>query len=635
MNTIAERIYDFLKDFPPFSFLSKDDCLSICKQIKVIYIEENESVFEINTPIKDCFYVVKEGAIGLFREQKLLVDKCDDGDIFGLRAVIRQGNYVLSAKAIEESIIYSIPAELFNSLIVQNADANKFLLASFVTNIKSPYNTEDKDALFANDKNLNSDLSSFTEIQTAEYSKNPITCSKKATIQEAAIIMTSTRVGSIIITEDSKPIGIITDKDLRTKIATGDFSIKDTVDKIMSSPVITYPKSISVAEAQIAMLQNKITHLCITEDGTVNSNLCGIMSEHDIIVIRGNNPSVLVKEVKRATSVENLKYIRVKAQELLERYLEQGIPMAFISKIIALINDTLTNRAIELSITEMPHEPPTAFGWLALGSQGRKEQLLLTDQDNALVFEDVSDEDYKKVKPYFIELAKKVTEKLNTIGFEYCPAKMMASNTKWCLSVSEWKTQFKKWIMHPDEDRIMLCTIFFDYDLVYGDHSLVDEMSKSIYKSISKYNIFLNFLALNALKNPPPLSFFRQFVVEDDGEHKDEFDLKARAIMPLVDAARLLILSSGIKNCNSTIERYEKLADLEPQNKELYVSCANAFKVLLRFRTVDGLKDQDSGRFLDLKTLNKADKLKLKSCFKPIKDIQELLSTRFRLSQMY
>ncbi|NNK82933.1 MAG: nucleotidyltransferase, partial [Flavobacteriaceae bacterium] len=207
--------------------------------------------------------------------------------------------------------------------------------------------------------------------------------------------------------------------------------------------------------------------------------------------------------------------------------------------------------------------------------------------------------------------------------------------TKWCLSVSEWKTQFKKWIMHPDEDRIMLCTIFFDYDLVYGDQTLLFKMSKSIYKSIDKYNIFLNFLALNALKNPPPLSFFRQFVVEQDGKHKDEFDLKARAMMPLVDAARLLILSNGIKNCNSTLERFEKLAQLEPQNKDLYISCSNAFKVLLRFRTVDGLMDQDSGRFLNLKTLNKADKLKLKSCFKPIKDLQELVSTRFRLSQMF
>lgn len=633
-NTIAERIYDFLKDFPPFSFLSEDNLLTICKNVKVVYLEKDTFLFQINEKVKNEFYVVKDGAIGLTRDESTFVDQCDEGDIFGLRALVRKDQYVLNAKALEESIIYSISSQLLDELISSNIKANKYLMASFVTNTKQPYQTEHKDALFANDINLQKDLSSFTEVQSAEYSKNPVTCSQETSIKDAATIMTNKRVGSIVITQNNKPLGIITDKDLRTKIATGLFNIKDCVTKIMSFPVITYPENISVAEAQIGMLQNRITHLCITKDGTTNSELCGILSEHDIIVIRGNNPSVLVKEVKRAKDAETLKYIRDKAQGLLQRYLNQNIPIGFISKIISAINSTITKRAIELSISEMPQEPPTTFGWLALGSQGRQEQLLLTDQDNALVFKDVSEDNYNSTKTYFLELSKLITQKLNTIGFEYCPANMMASNTKWCLSLNEWKQQFNNWITHPDEDKIMLCTIFFDFDLVYGDALLIEEMSESIFKAIDTYEIFLNFLALNALKNPPPLSFFRQFLVEQSGEHKNEFDLKARALMPLVDAARLLILSKSIKDCNSTIQRYEKMAELEPQNKDLYISCINAFKILLRFRTVDGLKDHDSGRFLDLKTLDKANRLKLKSAFKPIKDIQELISTRFKLSQM-
>jgi CBS domain-containing protein len=577
---------------------------------------------------------VKDGAIGLFRDENILVDKCDEGDIFGLRALVRNDYYRLNAKALEESIIYSISLELLEAIINHNTQANKYLMASFVTNTRNPYATEHSEALFANDKNLNNDITSFTEVQSAEYSKDPVTCSPNTTIKDAAQVMTQKRVGSIIITESDKPLGIITDKDLRTKIATGRFSINDTVTQIMSSPVITYPEHITVAEAQIAMLQHRITHLCITEDGTPETILKGILSEHDIIVIRGNNPSVLVKEIKRAQNAETLKYIRSKAQNLLQRYLEQGIPIAFISKIISAINDTITKRVIAISISEMNEAPPTAFGWMALGSQGRKEQLLLTDQDNALVFEDVEDTNYNYTKQYFLDLSKRINDKLNTVGFEYCPAEMMASNPKWCLSVTEWIQQFNSWITQPDQDKIMLCTIFFDFDLIYGEKALIHKMSESIFEAIDSYEIFLNFLGLNALKNPPPLSFFRQFVVEHSGEHKNEFDLKARAMMPLVDAARVLILSNNITDCNSTVLRYEKMAEIEPQNKELYLSCANAFKILLRFRTVDGLKDKDSGRFLDLKTLNKADRLKLKSCFKPIKDVQELISTRFRLSQM-
>jgi CBS domain-containing protein len=211
---------------------------------------------------------------------------------------------------------------------------------------------------------------------------------------------------------------------------------------------------------------------------------------------------------------------------------------------------------------------------------------------------------------------------------------MMASNPKWCLSVDEWKTQFHRWISTPDQDNLMLCTIFFDYDMVYGSLDLVSELSESIFESIDAHDIFLNYLGRNALQNPPPLSFFRQFLVEESGEHKDQFDIKARAMMPLVDAARLLILSHNVKTVNNTLERYEKLIELEPQNKDVYLFCIEAYKDLLRFRTEQGLTNSDSGRFIDLESLNKGNRLKLKRSFKAVKSIQELIQTRFKLSQL-
>lgn len=634
-NTIAQRIADFLKDFPPFSLLTKEDLYKISKNANVIYVEKGDYIFKQGEELHSDFYVVREGAIGIFREQEnVLVDECDEGDIFGLRALMRNQNYILSAKAIEESIVYSVSSELLEEIIISDNDASKFLVASFATNTRNPYSNEDKGTLFANVDRIQKSDTSFTEVQSAQYSKDPVICGTATTIKEAAQTMTAKRVGSIIIVENGNPLGIITDKDLRIHIATGKYTVEDGVEKIMSTPVITYPEDITVAEAQIAMLQKKITHLCITKDGTPNSKLVGILSEHDIIVIQSNNPSALIKEVTRAKTAETLKNIRDKAQHLLQGYIEQKIPIFFISKIIAAINEALTKKTIELSLEEMEKEPPTSFGWLALGSQGRKEQLLLTDQDNALIFKDVSDENYNETKNYFLKLSKKITKKINTIGYEFCPADMMASNPNWCLSLNEWKKQFKNWITHPDKEKIMLCTIFFDYDLVYGDKHLVSELSDSIFESIDTYEIFLNFLALNAIKNPPPLSFFRQFLVEDDGEHKDYFDIKARAIMPLVDAARLLILSQNIKDYNNTIVRFENLGELEPQNKDLYDSCINAFKILLFFRTAQGLKHGDSGRFIDLKSLNKADRLKLKSCFKPIKNVQELIKVRFKLAQL-
>ncbi|WP_452233155.1 DUF294 nucleotidyltransferase-like domain-containing protein [Lacinutrix sp. MEBiC02595] len=632
-NTIAERILDFLKGFPPFDALTHEQLFSIATQVKVHYIEKDNFIFKQNEDLHDSFYVVKDGAIGIYRGNSL-VDECDEGDIFGLRALIRKDQYLLDAKAIEESIVYSMSSKVLEEIIITNPKANQFLIASFATNTRNPYSEEDKGTLFANEDFLQPNTNSFTEVQSANFSKNPIVCQAHTIIKDACLVMSKNKVGSIVITHNKKPIGIITDKDLRNKIATGLHAISEEVETIMSAPVITFPPTITVAEAQIAMLKNEISHLCITTDGTTNSELIGILSEHDIIVIHGNNPSVLIKEIKRATSAEALKYIREKAQELLKNYIEQHIPISFIANIISAINEAITKRIIILSITEIQQEPPVGFAWLAIGSQGRKEQLLLTDQDNALVFEDVSEEKKETVTSYFIQLAKAINNKLNTVGFELCPANMMASNPKWCLSVTEWKAQFKNWITHPDPDKMMLCNIFFDYDLVYGNHKLVDEMSTSIFEAIDSYEIFLNFMGQNALKNPAPLSFFRNFLVEDSGEHKDQFDIKARAIMPLVDAARLLVLSHNTKDVNSTIERFKKLAEIEPQTKDLYESCISAFRILLRFRTQQGLKNNDSGRFIDLNSLSKADRLKLKGCFKPIKDIQDLLKIRFKLSQL-
>lgn len=630
-NTIAERILDFLKNFPPFDVLHYDDLFKIAAEVKVMYIEKGEYIFQQGNEIHDSFYIVKDGAVGVYNDLNL-VDECDEGDIFGLRALIRKDNYLLDAKAIEESIIYSISSKQLEEVITNNKQANQFLIASFATNTRNPYSNEDKGTLFANETYLQPNATSFTEIQSANFSKNPIVCAPGTTIQEASRIMSRKKVGSIIITDTNKPIGIITDKDLRNKIATGEHQITAHAKTIMSSPVITYPSSITVAEAQIAMLKHSISHLCITQDGTKNSDLIGVLSEHDIIVIHGNNPSVLLKEIKRATTATQLKDIRQKAQQLLSNYISQYIPIAFIINIISALNEAITKRIIEMSLDEMKRNPPCQFAWLAIGSQGRNEQLLLTDQDNALVYENTEDD--ANTKAYFIKLAELINQQLHIVGFELCPANMMASNPQWCMSLEQWQTQFKSWITQPNEDKIMLCTIFFDYEMVYGDPNLVKEMSESIFEAIDSYEIFLNFLGRNALKNPPPLSFFRNFLVEDSGEHKDQFDIKARAIMPLVDAARLLILSKNIKDINGTMARYHKLSELEPQNKDLYESCINAFKVLIRFRTEQGLKHNDSGRFIDVDALSKGDRLRLKGCFKPVKDIQELLRVRFQLSQL-
>jgi CBS domain-containing protein len=445
--------------------------------------------------------------------------------------------------------------------------------------------------------------------------------------------MTEAKVNSVIIVEDKKPIGILTDKDIRIKIGIGQYDLSAQISEIMSSPVITFPEKISVAEAQIAVLKHKVSHICVTKDGTNHTEVVGVIVGHNLNAMQTNNPAFLIREIKYAKDVETLRHIRVLASQLTQGYLEQEIPIYFITKVISEINTAITKRIIKLCINELGQEPPVAYTWLAMGSQGRKEQLLITDQDNALVFENVSEEEYPAVKEYFLALSTKITEKLNTVGFEYCPANIMASNPKWCNSLKEWKKQFKDWVNNPTADKILLSIIFFDFEYIDGDKDLYNQMSDSVFKYIAERKTFLGFLSKATLNNPAPLGFFKQFLVEQDGEHKDQFDIKSRAIRPLVDAARIFSLHHNLK-INSTIARFEKLMEVEPQNRDFFESCAHAFKILLQFRTLQGLANNDGGKFVDINSLSKSDRLKLKSCFKPIKNIQESLTNRFNVTSL-
>ncbi|MFI2743265.1 DUF294 nucleotidyltransferase-like domain-containing protein [Zhouia sp. PK063] len=633
-NTIAERIADYLKRYPPFDLLQKNDLLEITLHVEVLYFEKNKIIFQQQEKCKPYFYVVHKGAVILERlenEHTDTLDKCDEGDLFGLRPLFAQENYLMTAKTDEESIIYAIPIAQFKPLVERNPAVGNFLIQSFASNARNPYSKEHRGKLYTD---LEIEVKSSTELfelQPVKYIKKIVTVNEDATAQDVALLMTKHRIGSVLIVKNETPLGIITDKDLRKKIVTGNFPIQTSVANIMSHPVLCYTKNITTAQAQIAMLKHSIGHLVITKDGTPNSKVKGIISEHDIVVSQGNNPSVLVKAIQRAQRSKELKRIHNKITFLLKGYIKQNIPLTHTSKIIFELYDATIKRIIDISLAEMP-EPPVNFAWMSLGSQGRKEQLLHTDQDSAIVFENVNDNELEEVRSYFIDLANRVTKRLNNIGFEYCPADMMANNPRYCLSLNEWKEQFTTWVTVAGDDELLLCSIFFDYDITYGDANLTNTLADHIFEITKTYPAFLSKLASVTLSSPSPIGFFRQFLVEEDGEYKDLFDIKKRALMPLTDAARILILSHHVKNINNTSDRFEKLATLEPENKELYLACSYSARALLKFRTRHGLTHNNGGRFIALAELTKEEKMKLKRCFKSVRNVQELIKLRFKLS---
>lgn len=634
-NSIAERIADFLKNHPPFCSLSLADLIVISKESQVLHLEKKQVLFNINDQPHPFFYIVKDGAVALsvvYDAEKVLIDECDEGDIVGLRPFFAKDAYLMTAEASEESLLYAIPIAVFKPYIFETAEVSSFLLESFASNTRNPYDKENKGKLISESVSYSERDDAIQYFKPISYTPNPVTACRTDSVKSIAETMTRRKIGCVIIQENQLPIGIITDKDLRSKIATGLFAIETSAEKIMSVPVITVKSNGSVAETQLTMLQHNIGHLCVTSDGTSASEIIGIISEHDVVVAQANNPGVLVKQIKRAESALELKTVRDNLTKLIKNALSEDIPIAHISQIAGEINRAITTRAIELSIIKIGEEPPVPFAWLNIGSQGRKEQLLLTDQDNALVFEDVKEVEYDTVKRYFLQLADNVTHILNVVGYEFCPAEMMASNPLWCKSLIEWNEQYNTWIHSPAEKGILMCSIFFDYDFVYGEKELVNAITDNIFKNVNNNQIFFAYLGSDALKNPPPLGFFRQFLVEKDGEHKDDFDVKSRGLMPLIDAARLLSLNQKITGVNNTLARFKELAALEPQNATIYEACSDAFSVLLKFRTEEGFASNSGGRYLDLNKLTKLDKVKLKNAFHPISDVQEILKTRFQLT---
>ncbi|TRX03418.1 DUF294 nucleotidyltransferase-like domain-containing protein [Flavobacterium gawalongense] len=636
-NTISHRVADFLKNFPPFSFLQQKDIEIISEQISIIYKEKDSVVFAENEETHSCFYVVHKGAVALRTSlQNDILDMCDEGDIFGLRPLIANENYKMEAKTHEESILYAIPIAIFKPYALENRAVGNFLIESFASNTLNPYSKSHSGKLYGettgsefldNDKKL-------LDLQPVKYSKKLITCSSITTVKTIAETMTKKNVGAILVVEDTLPIGIITDKDLRNKIVTGKYPITTTAAAIMTSPVITYPRKMTVTQAQMAMMKSNISHLCLTKDGTTNSKAVGILSKHDVMVELGNNPGVLIKAVKRAKKFKQIKPIRASIMQLLQGYLDQNIPMTLTSKIITELNDVCIKQVIAIALKKMKTPPPVKFAWLALGSQGRSEQLLHTDQDNALVYEDVPEELKIETKNYFLELATHVNKGLFVIGYDYCPAEMMASNPKWCLSLGEWESLVYHWITNPGKNEVLLSFIFFDYSLSYGDSELVNKLSEFIFENVKANPVFYIHLVSGALQSPSPTGFFRQFLLEQDGAHKDFFDIKRRALMPLTDAARVLILSHSVKSISNTPERFEKLAELEPHNRELYLACSYSYKALLKFRTKQGLLHHDSGQYIALEALSKLEKIKLKRTFKTIKELQELITIRFNPSNI-
>ncbi len=629
-NSIAQRIADFLKEHKPFSFLTNDELLRLAQSVKIKNLEKNKILFQVNDLLHDSFYVVNSGLIQLSNfvdAEEFILGKCSSGDIFGLRPFFSKINYQMIAKAREESIVFLIPIEDFKPFLGVNNNILNFMLESFAINNKT---SSDFQPTQVSNNFTNSNDTLF--LQTLNYSKKILLINSDAVIKETAQQFSDNQIDNAIILEDNCPVGIVTDKDFRSKVVTGKVPTTHTVDKIMASPVFTVPESISLAEAQLIMLRHSISHLCVTIDGTNKSSVKGVITQSDLINAQANSPGVLMREIKHAQNAKDLKGVRDNLTEIIQSSLTKNIPLTHLFSISGELTLTIIKRAIELSILEIG-SPPASFAWFSIGSQARKEQLLHTDQDSYIVFEDVAEDKYRDTKDYFLKLAKKTTSTLEKIGYPLCEHNHMASNLLWCKSLTDWMKQYNTWMNTPGENTNEISNIFFDFEIVFGSQKIYDALTETVLNNSSKNILFFDFLGNDALKKPDALNFFGKLNLEDEGENKGKFDIKNKAIAKLVDCARLLCLHFKIKGINNTYLRFKQLIIVDDKNAEVYNNCAEAFLFFSKLRTIQGLNSDANGQFISIEALQKSEKEKLKEFLETHEKIEEIIKDKFQLTQ--
>ncbi|SEJ07532.1 CBS domain-containing protein [Cyclobacterium xiamenense] len=641
-NVIVNRIIDFLKNYPPFSFLSEELLGQVAREVDLLYFETDELLFQKGEPAKSYFFVVKEGAIKLTEqvaEKEETVEFCDEGDVFGVLALLGKRPYILNARANEPSLVIAVPVGIFETILKENSQVSFYFASGFAAGqvvVRSSLSqTQKVRALFGTRRNENG-LMLFSGQRTIRYSDPVIHCPLGATVAAAVAEMARAKVGSILVVDGNQhPRGIITDKDLRNRLIAPGLPYDTPVDLIMSHPVITAKTDLEFSQVYLTMIKHRLHHLVFTEDGSPDSALLGIISDHDILLSQGNSPAVLIKALQESDDVHELAKLRNQAEEMLRYYLENELAIDFIAGILTEINDTIIRKAIEMAKKKLeprfPELQELEFSFLVLGSEGRGEQLLRTDLDNALVYQDVSENRREQTEKFMQLLARDVMEVLFSCGFHSCPAEMMATNPRWCQPLSQWKRYFSQWIREPDPQSLMMASIFFDFRSAGGKQALADALTQHVYDEIDQGNVFLNFLAKNALLNPPPLGFFRNFMIEKSGKHAEKFDIKLRAMMPLADAARVLVLSHRVVGINNTFKRYEKLAELEPNQASLFRDAGKAYEIFMRIRALEGLASESSGRFIQPNSLGKLQRQLLKNAFFPIDEIQKILRVRFQL----
>jgi CBS domain-containing protein len=458
--------------------------------------------------------------------------------------------------------------------------------------------------------------------------REPVFCGPDTPVKSALEVMRNRGIGSMIVTDpDATPIGIFTLRDLLDRVMPEVDQLHRPISTVMSTEIVVLPAHATVHDAALAMLRNGIRHVLVVDSG----KLAGLVSEKDLFSLQRVSMHQLAGAIREARDIGHLVEFSSEVREHIGKLLTQGVAAEPLTQFIAALNDLLTQRIIDIEFSGI-QSGGLRFCWMALGSEGRHEQTLHTDQDNGIIFE--STDSIESARNRLLSSAQKVNQVLARCGFPLCPGNIMAGNPRWCLSLGEWQHRFAAWIDSGDPDALLHGAIFFDFRALHGHLALSDALHQWLIIHARQTPRFLHQMAANALRNRPPLNFLHNFVTSGDAEHPHTIDLKLNGATLFADAARIYALQGGIVATN-TCQRLRQFGNLHGVPRLEIEAWAEAFLYIqilrLRRQHADSLASRPLTNRINPDHLNELQRRTLKEALRQAKILQARLALDYRL----
>lgn len=613
MTVELDEVRGFIADLEPFTRLPESELDDLPAQMSMQYVRRGEDIILLGQP-NDFLYLIRSGAVDVLGEDGLLLDRRDAGRSFGYSTLVGENSSRYTMTAVEDSLLLTLPRADFLALVERNPDIQRF------------YFSQSRRIRAAADELREDASSEVLRTQLADFKINdPASIGPDATIRRAAQLMEERKVSSLLITTDGQLAGIVTDRDLRGRVVAQGLDISLPVTDIMTANPRTVPSDTLAFEVMLLMAEVRIHHLPIVDGG----QLTGIVTTADVMRLLRHDPIYLTADLSRRNSPEELKNAYSEASEVAARFIERGASAEETAGMMTIAGDSLARRLLTIG-EEKFGTPPVPYAFVVVGSQGRREMGLASDQDNALVLSD----DYVEAEhgEYFAQLSEFVCRGLDTAGQVLCPGDMMAMNPQWRMTQSQWVDTFHTWVTAPDPDALLHAQTFFDFRPIHGDIELGESVHTSAVGMARGARRMQAHLASLAARREPPLGFFRGLVVDRSGEYANTLNVKKGGTAGIVQMARLFSLNAGV-TAVGTRRRLTDAAAEGAVSEKGALDLLDAFEYLrtitLRHQAQQVREKIVPDYNIDPNQLSKMDREHLRDSFQIIKNMQNALATKY------